>query len=47
MLQYATYAYLGQLDPKANKVIPSVLQVHYDVQRLAALTVTTNLPRTL
>jgi serine/threonine protein kinase len=44
MLQYATYAYVGQLDPKTDQVQPGVLQVHYDVQKLAALTLTTNLP---
>jgi serine/threonine protein kinase len=47
MLQYATYAYVGRLDPKSNQVIPGVLQVHYDVQKLAALTVTANLPGSL
>lgn len=45
MLQYATYAYVGQLDPKTDQVQPGVLQVHYDVQNLAALTLTTNLPQ--
>lgn len=45
MLQYATYAYVGQLDPKTDQVLPGVLQVHYDVQKLAALTLTTALPQ--
>jgi hypothetical protein len=47
MLQYATYAYIGQLDPKANQVVPGVLQVHYDVQKLAALTISAQLPQQL
>ncbi len=47
MLQDATYAYIGQLDPQANQVIPGILQVHYDIQKLATLTVTANLPGTL
>jgi serine/threonine protein kinase len=45
MLQYATYAYVGQLDPRTDQVLPAVLQVHYDVQKLAALTLTANLPQ--
>ncbi len=47
MLTYATYAYIGQLDPNTNQSISGVLQVHYDVQQLAALTVTSQLPKTL
>lgn len=47
MLQYATYAYVGQLDPRTNQVLPGVLQIHYDVQKLAALTPTTNLPQNI
>lgn len=39
-----TYAYIGQLDPKTNTVVPGILQVHYDVQQLATLTITKNLP---
>jgi len=42
-----TYAYIGQLDPKTNTVIPGVLQVHYDVQQLATLILTKNLPRSI
>jgi serine/threonine protein kinase len=45
MLQNATYAYIGQLDPKTNGVVPGVIQVHYDVQKLAALTITSTLPQ--
>jgi serine/threonine protein kinase len=47
MLQYATYAYVGQLDPKSDQVIPGVLQIHYDVQKLAVLTVTAKLPQNI
>lgn len=47
MLQYATYAYVGQLDPKTNQVVPGVLQIHYDVQKLAVLAVTSNLPQNI
>lgn len=47
MLQYATYAYVGQLDPKTDQVLPAVLQVHYDVQKLAGLTLTASLPQGL
>jgi hypothetical protein len=45
MLQYATYAYIGQLDPKTNQVLSGVLQIHYDVAKLATLTLTPNLPQ--
>jgi len=47
MLQEATNAYIGQLDPQTNQVVPGVLQVHYDIQKLAVMTITTNLPATL
>jgi hypothetical protein len=47
MLTNATYAYIGQLDPKTDQVVPGVLQVHYDVQQLATLTFTSKLPQTI
>jgi len=47
MLTNATYAYIGQLNPKTNQVVPGVLQVHYDIQQLATLTLTPNLPPTI
>ncbi|HKF37124.1 MAG TPA: protein kinase [Ktedonobacteraceae bacterium] len=47
MLLYATYAYIGKLDPKTDQVVPGVLQVHYDVAQLATLTLTPNLPQTI
>lgn len=45
MLQYATYAYIGQLDPKTNQVLHGVTQIHYDIASLATLTLTPNLPQ--
>jgi eukaryotic-like serine/threonine-protein kinase len=47
LLSDVTYAYIGQLDPKTNTVVPGVLQAHYDVQQLASLTVTKDLPQTI
>lgn len=47
LLSDVTYAYIGQLDPQTNTVVPGVLQAHYDVQQLASLTVTKNLPQTI
>jgi eukaryotic-like serine/threonine-protein kinase len=47
MLLAATYAYIGQLDPATNQVVPGVLEVHYDIQRLATLTITPNLPKSI
>jgi eukaryotic-like serine/threonine-protein kinase len=47
MLTDATYAYIGQLDPKTDQVVPGVLQVHYDIQQLATLTFTSTLPQTI
>jgi hypothetical protein len=47
LLAYVTYAYIGQLDPKTNTVLPGALQVHYDVQELAALSITRNLPQSI
>jgi len=47
MLKNATYAYIGQLDPSSNQVVPGVLQVHYDIQKLATLTITPTLPQNI
>jgi hypothetical protein len=44
MLQDATYAYVGRLDPKTDQVVPAVLQVHYDVQKLATFSLGTLFP---
>jgi eukaryotic-like serine/threonine-protein kinase len=47
MLSYATYAYIGQLDPNSNNVVPGVLEAHYLMQQLATLTITPQLPQTI
>jgi len=47
LLSATTYAYIGQLDPKTNQVVPGIVQVHYDIQRLATFTITPNLPKTI
>jgi len=47
LLTNVTYAYIGQLNPKTNTVVPGILQVHYDVQQLAAFTITRNLPQSI
>ena len=47
LLLATTYAYIGQLDPRTNQVIPGVLQVHYDIQRLATLNITPSLPQNI
>jgi serine/threonine protein kinase len=44
---YATYAYIGQLDPATNTVVPGLLQAHYDIQQLAAFDITTQVPASL
>jgi serine/threonine protein kinase len=45
MTTKALYAYNGQIDPGTNQVLPAVLQAHYDIQQLANLTVTSQLPQ--
>ena len=47
LLTDTTYAYIGQLNPNTNQVVPGVLQVHYDIQRLATFNITTNLPQSI
>jgi serine/threonine protein kinase len=47
LLLATTYAYIGQLDPKTNQVVPGILQAHYDIQRLATLNITPNLPQNM
>jgi hypothetical protein len=44
---YATYAYIGRLDPTTNKVVPGILKAHYDIQKLAAFDITTDVPTSL
>lgn len=47
LLSATTYAYIGQLNPSTNQVVPGVLQVHYAIQQLATLTITPNLPQSI
>jgi hypothetical protein len=43
----ATYAYIGRLDPTTNRVVPGILQVHYDIQKLATFDITARVPTSL
>jgi eukaryotic-like serine/threonine-protein kinase len=47
LLTDTTYAYIGQLNPNTNQVVHGVLQVHYDIQRLATFTITPNVPKSI
>ncbi len=47
MVTNATYAYIGQLDPVTNQIHPGVTQAHYEIEKLAGLTITTDLPSSL
>jgi serine/threonine protein kinase len=47
MTTRALYAYLGQVDPTTNQVLPAILQAHYAIQQLATLTVTSQLPQSI
>jgi len=47
LLTDTTYAYIGQLNPNTNQVKPGILQVHYDIQRLATLNITSDLPQSI
>jgi serine/threonine protein kinase len=47
MTTKALYAYNGQIDPITNQVQPAILQAHYDIQQLATLTVTSQLPQSI
>ncbi len=47
LLSNATYAYIGQLNPRTNQVVPGVLEAHYDVQRLGTLTITSKVPQNI
>ncbi len=47
LLTATTYAYIGQLNPNTNQVLPGVLQVHYDIQRLATFTITSEIPQSI
>lgn len=45
MVTQATYAYIGQLNPVTNRVVPGILQAHYEIQKLATFTITTDIPQ--
>ena len=47
LVTQATYAYIGQFDPITNTVKSGVLQVHYDVLKLATFDITKNVPKSL
>jgi serine/threonine protein kinase len=47
MVNQATGAYIGQLDPATNQIHPGLIQAHYEIQKLAALNITTDLPSSL
>lgn len=42
---YATYSYIGKLDPVTNHITEGMLQAHYAIQQLAAFDVTTSIPQ--
>ncbi len=47
MVTYATYAYIGHLNSVTNTVEGAVIQAHYEIQQLATLTITKDLPQSL
>lgn len=47
LVTQVTYAYIGQLDPITDTVKPGVLQIHYDVLKLATFDITKNVPKHL
>jgi len=47
LVTQATYAYIGQLDPTTNTVKPGIIQAHYDIQQLATMTITRDIPQSL
>lgn len=47
MVSYATYAYIGQLDPITNTVQGGIIQAHYEIQQLATITITQKLPQSI
>ncbi len=40
MMTQAFYAYVGQLDPSTNEVQAGVIQINYDIERLATFDIT-------
>ena len=47
MVTQATYAYIGYLDPTTNTVQPGIIQAHYDIQQLATITITKDVPQSI
>lgn len=47
LVSYATYTYIGQLDPVTNTIRPGIIQAHYDLQKIAMLPITRTLPTEL
>ena len=47
MVTYATYAYIGHLNPLTDTVEGGVIQAHYAIQQLATITITKELPQSL
>ena len=47
MVTQATYAYIGQLDPVTHQINEGAVQAHYEIQKLAVLSISTNLPSSL
>jgi serine/threonine protein kinase len=47
MTTKALYAYIGQVDPTTNQALPAIQQAHDDIQQLATLTVTSQLPQSI
>jgi hypothetical protein len=47
LVTQVTYAYIGRLDPITDIVKLGVLQIHYDVLKLATFDITKNVPKHL
>jgi len=47
MVTQATYAYIGQLDPVTHQINEGAVQAHYEIQKLAVLSISKNLPSSL
>ncbi len=45
MVTQITSAYIGQLDPVTDQVLPGVMQAHNDIQQLATLVITKDVPQ--
>ncbi|MBE3559189.1 MAG: serine/threonine protein kinase [Ktedonobacteraceae bacterium] len=45
LVTHALYAYLGKLDPTSNQIQSAALQAHYEIQLLATITLSADLPQ--